>query len=268
MRKLIKDGLNQVLWEADIEKLVSNFETLVYDLFAEDDFNKQNKIENKIELLVNKVYAQGLERLFYDKLFNSPDLFARIEIAIVSFNRNYDLYKSLEVLEQIKKDIDKLTVFDDPEKNKKWQDYFTKFSNLQLKEKIAFLEELNDEYLFKKYFECIALFDLYYDGYVLTKQAVMQTTKENIVIILNSVDDSGKLSRLLAILFTKAEESKSLIYLILINYFSLVMKYNPQTAIINLQGIVNKCADELNPKMLAFAKDRLNEMVSTNSGKL
>lgn len=252
----------------NIEKIISNFETLAFKVFSEDDIIKKNKIENKIELLVDKVYEQGLEQLFYDKLFNSPALFDRIEIAIVSFNRNYDLYKSLEVLEKIKNDAGNLMFFDEPEKNKKWQDYFSKFSTVQIKEKIAFLEEVNDEFLFKKYYECIELFDKYYDGYILSKQVVMQETREKILKLLDGVGNSEKLSRFFAILSAKVEESNSLIYSILINYFSWVVKYNILTAINNLQRIINKRADELNPKMLAFANERLNEMVSTNSGKL
>lgn len=37
----------------DIEKIISNFETLSYKVFAEDDLSKKNEIENKIELLVH-----------------------------------------------------------------------------------------------------------------------------------------------------------------------------------------------------------------------
>lgn len=246
----------------NIEKLMNTFETLAYNVFAEDDFNKKNEIETKIELLVDKVYAQGLEQLFYDKLFNSPQWFTRIEIALVSSHRNYDLYKSLEVLEKTKKDARTLIFFDDARKNEKWQDYFSKFTAAQLKEKIAFYEELNDEFLFKKYYDCMFLYGQYYDSYILSKKSVMQETKEKIVLLLDCVSDRGKLSRFFAILFQKAEENKSLIHLILTNYFSWIMKQNSETAIHHLRNIVQEHANELNPKMLAFAKDRLNEMVS------
>jgi hypothetical protein len=139
----------------NIEKLIADFENLAYKVFAEDDFSKKNKIETKIGTLVDKVYEQGVEQIFYDKLFNCDNLHARIEIAFVSSNRNYDLYKSLEVLESIKKDAYTLTFFEDVQKNKKWQEYFSNLSNLQIKEKIAFLEETNDEFLFKIYYDCI-----------------------------------------------------------------------------------------------------------------
>lgn len=246
----------------NIEKLIANFETLAYNVFAEDDFNRKNQIDTKIELLVDKVYAHGIEPVFYERLFNSPELFARIEIAFVSSDRNYDLYKSLEILEKTKKDARTLIFFNDSQKNREWQDYFAKFTNTQLKEKIAFYEELNDELLFKKYYDCICLYGKYYDSYILSKKALMQKTKERIVLLLNSVSDRGKLSQFFVILFKKAEENKSLIHLILTNYFSWIMKQNAQAVIENLRNIVQEYANDLNPKMLTFAKDMINEMVS------
>lgn len=246
----------------NIEKLIANFETLAYNVFAEDDFNRKNQIDTKIDLLVDKVYAHGLEQVFYERLFNSHELFARIEIAFVSNDRNYDLYKSLEILEKTKKDARTLIFFNDSQKNREWQDYFAKFTNTQLKEKIAFYEELNDELLFKKYYDCICLYGKYYDSYILSKKALMQKTKERIVLLLNSVSDRGKLSQFFVILFKKAEENKSLIHLILTNYFSWIMKQNAQAVIENLRNIVQEYANDLNPKMLTFAKDIINEMVS------
>lgn len=245
----------------NIEKLIDTFETLAYNVFAEDDFNKKNKIETKIESLVDKIYAQGLEQLFYDKLFNSDKLFTRIEIALVSSCRNYDLYKSSEILEKTKKEARTLMFFDDDRKNRKWQDFFSNFTDVQLKEKIAFFEELSDEFLFKKYYDCITLYEQYYDSYLLSKKQVMQETKEKIVLLLNCVSDRGKLNVFFVILFKKAEQNKSLINLILTNYFSWVMKQNSETAINNLRNIVQKHSNELNPKMLMFAKDKINEMV-------
>lgn len=246
----------------NIEKLINTFETLAYNVFAEDDFNKKNEIEEKIELLVDKVYAQGLEQSFYNKLFNSPKLFARIEIALISSCRNYDLYSSLEILEKTKKEAHSLKFFDDDRKNKKWQSYFSKFTDVKLKEKIAFFEELNDEFLFKKYYECISLYGQYYNGYLLSKKLVMQETKGKIVLLLNCVNDAEKLNLFFVLLFKKAEQNKSLINYILTNYFSWVMKLNPEVAINNLRNIVQEHSSKLNPKILMFVKDKLNEMVT------
>jgi hypothetical protein len=246
----------------NIEKLIADFENLAYKVFAEDDFSKKNKIETKIGTLVDKVYEQGVEQIFYDKLFNCDNLHARIEIAFVSSNRNYDLYKSLEVLESIKKDAYTLTFFEDVQKNKKWQEYFSNLSNLQIKEKIAFLEETNDEFLFKKYYDCIYLFGQYYENYILSKTVVLQATKENIVSLFESVNEEGKLNQFFEILYKQAEKDKSLINLILINYFSWLEKHNQNEAINNLKTIIKKRAGELNPKMLLFVKDRLSEMTA------
>jgi hypothetical protein len=248
----------------NVEKLITNFESLAYKVFAEDDFIKKNKIETKIDVLVDKVYAQGFEQIFYDKLFNSANLLARIEIAFVSSNRNYDLYKSLEVLERTKKDAYALTFFEDVQKNKKWQDYFANLSNEQIKEKIAFLEETNDEFLFKKYYDCIYLFGKYYDSYILSKSAVLQETKEKIVLLFESVKAEEKLNHFFVILFKQAEKDKSLLNLILTNYFSWLEKYNTDESINNLKAIIKKRADELNPKMLTFIKERLDEMTALN----
>jgi hypothetical protein len=246
----------------DIEKIIADFESLAYKVFAEDDFSKKNKIETKIDTLVDEVYEQGVEQIFYDRLFNSTNLLARIEIAFISSNRNYDLYKSLEVLEGIKKDAHVLTFFEDIQKNKKWQDYFSNLSNLQIKEKIAFLEETNDEFLFKKYYDCIYLFGQYYDSYILSKPVVLQETKERIVFLLESVRTEKKLNQFFKILFKQVEKDKSLLNLILANYFSWLEKHDQGEAINNLKAIIKKRADELNPKMLLFVKERLSEMTA------
>jgi hypothetical protein len=244
----------------NIEKIIADFESLAYNVFAEDDFSKKNKIETKIDALVDKVYEQGVEQIFYDRLFNSTNLLARIEIAFVSSNRNYDLYKSLEVLKSIKKDAYSLTFFEDNQKNKKWQDYFANLSNVQLRGKIAFLEDTNDEFLFKKYYDCIYLFGQYYDSYILSKLVLMQEIKEKILSLLEGVKAEGKLNQFFEILFKQAKKEKSLLNLILINYFSWLEKYNPDQAEKNLKQILKN--KQLNPKMLTFVKERLSEMTA------
>jgi hypothetical protein len=246
----------------NVEKLIADFECLAYKVFAEDDFSKKNKIETKIDALIDKAYEQGLEQIFYDRLFKSDNLLARIEIAFVSCNRNYDLYKSLEVLESIKENAHSLTFFEDIQKNKKWQDYFSNLSNAQLKEKISFFEETNDKFLAKKYYDCIYLFGQYYDSYILLKFVLMQETKEKILSLLEGVKTEGKLNQFFEILSKQAERDKSLINLILTNYFSWLEKYNPNEAINNLKVIIKKRACELNPKMLLFVKERLSEMTA------
>jgi hypothetical protein len=243
----------------DIEKIIADFESLAYKVFAEDNFSKKNKIETKIDTLVDKVYEQGVEQIFFDRLFNSTNLLARIEIAFVSSNRNYDLYKSLEVLESIKKDAYTLTFFEDIQKNKKWQDYFSNLSNVQLKEKIAFLKETNDEFLFKKYYDCIYLLGQYYYSYILYKLALKQEINERIVLLFESVKAEGKLNQFFEILFKQAKKEKSLLNLILINYFSWLEKYNPNEAINNLKQILKNQNKQLNPKMLTFLNDIISE---------
>lgn len=189
---------------------------------------------------------KGLNNLFTINFLIALNWFARIEIALVSSCRNYDLYSSLEILEKTKKEAHSLKFFDDDRKNKKWQNYFSKFTDVKLKEKIAFFEELNDEFLFKKYYECISLYGQYYNGYLLSKKQVMQETKGKIVLLLNCVRDRGKLTPFFIILFKKVGQNESLVNFILTNYFSWVMKLNPEVAINNLCNIVQEHSSELN----------------------
>ena len=90
----------------------------------------------------------------------------------------------------------------------------------------------------------------------------MQETKGKIVLLLNCVNDAEKLNLFFVLLFKKAEQNKSLINYILTNYFSWVMKLNPEVAINNLRNIVQEHSSKLNPKILMFVKDKLNEMVT------
>lgn len=90
----------------------------------------------------------------------------------------------------------------------------------------------------------------------------MQKTKEKIVLLLNCVRDRGKLTPFFIILFKKVGQNESLVNFILTNYFSWVMKLNPEVAINNLRNIVQEHSSKLNPKILMFVKDKLNEMVT------
>jgi hypothetical protein len=131
---------------------------------------------------------------------------------------------------------------------------------VQLKEKISFFEETNDEFLAKKYYDCIYLFGQYYDSYILSKLVLMQETKEKILSLLEDVKAKGKLNQFFEILSKQAERDKSLINLILTNYFSWLKKYNPDEADKNLKQILKN--KQLNPKMLLFVKERLSEMTA------
>jgi hypothetical protein len=128
---------------------------------------------------------------------------------------------------------------------------------VQLRGKIAFLEDTNDEFLFKKYYDCIYLFGQYYDGYILSKLVLMQETKEKILSLLEGVKAEGKLNQFFEILFKQAKKDESLLNLILINYFSWLEKYNPNEAINNLKQILKN--KQLNPKMLTFLNDIISE---------
>jgi hypothetical protein len=242
-----------------IEKLIAEFEKLAYQVFSEEDFNKKNQIETKIERLVDKVYAQGLEKLFYDRLFDSTDPLTRVEIAMVSSDRNYDLYKSLEVLERIKHDAQDLVFFEDATKNEKWREYFSHLTNVQLKEKIAFFEEINDEYLFQSYYDCIRLFDQYYARYV-SLNTVTEENKAKILSLLKGIKEDGKLDRFFSILLKQAEKDKSILRLILANYFSWTIEYQTEKSSRNLKQILKRYGKELNPKMLAFLRDTVDEI--------
>jgi hypothetical protein len=244
----------------NVEKMVTDFERLAEQVFATEDFGQKNKIERKIEKLVDKVYAQGVEKIFYDELFVCPHLLARIEIAIVSDDRNYDLYRSLEVLEKAKKDARNSVFFDDLSKNKKWQDYFAQTTNAGLKEKIAFLEEIGDKDLFQNYYDCMFLYGRYYQDYLSSKKVAMEAAKGRLVLLFQDIRNAEKLDRFFALLFRKAEEDKSLLNVILTHYFSWLVKYRSDEEIDALNDILQKRAKELNPKMRTFLKERIDEM--------
>jgi hypothetical protein len=75
---------------------------------------------------------------------------------------------------------------------------------------------------------------------------------------LEGVKTEGKLNQFFEILSKQAERDKSLINLILTNYFSWLGKYNPNEADKNLKQILKN--KQLNPKMLTFLKGIISEI--------
>ena len=241
-------------------KKVKQFETLACKVFYEDDFIKKNKIDEQIEKLVNTVYESGEEDEFYRALFSSKNPLALVEIALISASRNYDLYKSLEILEAIKHNAHNIIFFEEESKNKKWQEFFSIQGNTGLKEKIKFYEQVGDDFLFKSFYSYISLCSKYYDCYVHSKIQEQKKIFNNFLRLYEELKDFGKTDRFFAIVYAKIKEDKSKLNTVVTAYIVGKIGYDADFAKKTLSEMVTVKAKDLNPKMLKFTTELLAEI--------
>ena len=240
-----------------LEKIIQKYEKNVIKLYLEDDFVKKTRIERKIDAIIAEVYEQHVEDEFYNKMFASTNLFVLAHIANSSFCNNFDLYKSLEILESIKSNAYNLFFTDIEEKNIFWQDFFSKMSLVNIRNKIEFYESINDQELFDAYYYCTDLFDKYYEKYLLNDVQTCINFLELIFASISKLQEEKKESKFFDILLTKSIPMQSRLYLIMTCYLMCHYNYRFHEAMNILLQIKEK---DVPLPMWRMLRDILNQL--------
>lgn len=190
-----------------LENFIKKYKKLVIEVYLEEDFVKKNKINKKIDSLVESVYNQNQEDEFFAILFEDEEPFVKHHIANLSFVKNYNLYKSLEIFKYIKNNACNLKFCDVEEKNKQWQEFFANISFHELEQRIALYEEISDNLVFESYFKCLNLFYVFYENYMLKKDYLQ--TLNILTQTIQSCKSEQKINKLFNILVKQTKNAKS-----------------------------------------------------------
>lgn len=236
-----------------VQKLIDKFEKLTFDLYSEDDLNRKNKIDDKIAALVDTVYEMGEEREFYSYLFNSSNPLTLVHIAFISDNRNYDIFKSFEIFKYIRSNALSLVFLPDEIKNERLKNYFSKLSTTNIEQKIEFYNELNDDYLFKRYYDYLSLCCEYYNCYAWSKDKDKDIYWDKITCLIEDIKKKG-LERFISIVFEKSKKMESKVVLIVHCFLCVTLGYQKDYAKRQIEIILKDERSSLNPKMLKFTE--------------
>lgn len=240
-----------------LDKIIKKYQKYVIDIYLEDDFLKKTKVEKKVDDLIDKVYEHHVENDFYNELFQSKEPFILAHIANISFCRNYDLYKSLEILGWIKNNAYDLTFTENQEKNRFWQENFSKRSVDELKRRILFYEKVADHQLFLDYYHCLHLFDCFYLKYLYKDVKESRKYMDSIFQLVAKVKKVQKESKFFEILLEESQLMPDRLYYIMTCYVMCKFGYRKDEARARLSQILE---NEIPLVMWKMLKEFISEV--------
>lgn len=236
----------------NLNKYIDMYKNLVAEVYNEEDFKKQNKIDAKIDKIINSIYNENLENEFYNILFESHEPFVVAHISNISFYKNHNLKLSLEKMKWIKQNAQSLRFVENNEKNKKWQDYFANKSLKEMEDRLALYNKINDKNLFNKFFAFQQICDDLFQNYLI-KRNWFDKKQE----LLLSIEELEEKSKFFEICLEKFKEAKTPLYAILTYYAMCKFNYNRQEAIYALKNINET---EINQILLKLRNEILTEI--------
>lgn len=219
----------------NISKLIDKYKKLVVEVYNEEDLVKQNKIDVKIDKIINEVYEEHLEKEFFKTLFDSSEAPIVAHISDVSFCKNYDLKTSLEKMKWLKNNANELQFVEDLQKNKKWQSFYANKSITEIEDRVAFYNKINDEVLFNNFFTFQQLCDDLFQIYISKKN--LSSKKQELLLSIEDLKKVSKEKKFFDICIEKFKETKTPLYIILTYYVMGKFDYKKKEAIYALKTI-------------------------------
>ena len=242
--------------------MISEYEKNSIKLHSEDDFLVKKKYIDKNNAIIKKVISLNKVNEFFDKLMNSDNQWVLADAAMDGFNCFYDIHKCMSILENLKANAKNIEFSSDFIQNKKAQDYFSTFKDIDVyRKEVAFYDALNNDYLYKachKYFGLLTkhIFWYYHQSNKNCKDESLEIEK-----LLNELGEKGYLSTLFEIANKKYQNDECAInYLAVNSYYACKYNYDRKRFRDILAKILEKNVKDLTPNLICLINAYLNSI--------